>query len=358
MELNKTGFQTEDKDRLAEELYRLRSRRQFCLFEMDNELFAQKRIGERRERAKMELRLHMMVFIPLTLFSLYNSLYMIINIADAALHANKHFALHSFPLGILGMILIIPCILGWRKIVKLALSLATNGSRNLFDEDWRKSQTKINNLKSEKDSLDIEIQQKGIAYAKLKEEKDHPTALDDAKKKQNSDNMDESKQSMFSLRNDKDDSEEIKNEHKYEIQKCINRAKDNIAAEKNKIIQTEIHIRELETEYKKAKLIITEFAIGLILIFILQNIPGGRMDAILAVCAYISIFVLAILYTSKYKKIIDEYHFEQNPTLYRSFGVSNGFEWSQVTIKKAKEEIFYNEQEIHKYEEKLRDISN
>lgn len=333
----------------------MRSRRHFCMFEMDNERYLQKRIIERVERDKMELRLYFIVLIPLTLFALYESRFML-NIGNAGSWGGVNFALHSVPMGIFSLMLLVVCGVGWLRAVRLALSLKPGGQKNINEDEWKKSQIKCNDLNREKEALDVAIQQKEIEYSKLRT-RAMDLSHDEMPTKENLDKAwDNGQASKFSLRRNKDEAIDALNEHKKDIQRSIEAARANIETENKQIKQVENHIKELEIEYKKAKTVIVEFAIGFALIYILQKIPGTGAETLLAICAYITILALVVLYVRKYRKIFDEYRFEQNPTLYKSYAASKGYEYSQLTIKRSREEIFYYEEKIRNYEEKLREL--
>ena len=80
----------------------------------------------------------------------------------------------------------------------------------------------------------------------------------------------ETVKTKLSIRTASDDTEEVIMEREREKQKHIDMLNQKIQEEKNKITQSENYLRDLEIEYKRVKLVIIQFAIGLILIYLLQ----------------------------------------------------------------------------------------
>lgn len=337
MKLNESNYQIADKDRLAEELFQLRSRRQFFLFEIDNELYFESRIQPRMEAAKVRLRLLYLILIPLTIFIVLNNIAFIL-MSDITVSVQK-IAYKKMPIMLLSLFFLVPCVIGWIKVIKLAKSLVPGGKHNVFEADSKKTKEKYNDLMQQKTELDVQIQNKEIELSKITKEQNEIST--------NNENV----KTKLSIRTTSYDTEEIRLEKQREKQNNIDMLKQKIQEEKNKITQSENYLRDLEIEYKRVKLVIIQFAIGLILIYFLQIIPGGKADAILGVGAYIIIIVFWILYQRKYKYIIMSYNFEQNPTFYKDYAFRRGWVSCQVKIRDAKKEIFFYEQELQNIEQ-------
>lgn len=332
MKLNQSNYQIADKDRLAEELFQLRSRRQFCFFEMDNELYFESRIQSRIDAAKVRLRLFCLILIPLSIFILMNIL-SFVQFLDVTACA-KELAFKKWPITLLSIFLLVPCVIGWIKVISLTQSLVPGGKHNVYEADSKKAKEKYNDLMRQKNELDVQIQSKEIELAKLSKEQNAIITNNETAK------------TKLSIRTASDDTEEVIMEREREKQKHVDMLNQKIQEEKNKITQSENYLRDLEIEYKRVKLVIIQFAIGLILIYLLQIIPGGKTDAILGVSAYIIIIVFGVLYQSKYKYTILSYNFEQDPTQYKDYAFLRGLESCQMKIRAAKKAIFDYEQEL------------
>lgn len=334
MELNKSDYQVDEKVRLAEELYELRNRRHFYLFEIEQEDFLQQNLEKRRKGTKQQLRVYCYLLVPFALLFFY-----CVALLRELGRNSIGVAMQRGPFVILTPFAAIVCVVAICNIFFLARKIRPGGPYNTIEIQSKESKQRRDEILRLKQECDSKIQELEILNAKYM-----TSSVEEIKEKKFND--------KFALRENVQEEAIVLADRLKELDSQEKKTQDAIKLEKGKINQSLRDLYDLEINYKHVMSVYLQFGIGLLLVMLMQMIPNKMATLILAIIAYIMVAVMTGLYVAKYGKIILAYHYEQNPAMYKSYAEKHNWLSYQERIYRSKKEINALERDLIDINEK------
>ncbi|MDD6328757.1 MAG: hypothetical protein Q4D54_10915 [Eubacteriales bacterium] len=306
MKMRTSVFEIEEKDRLSDQIHRLRLERHSYLDAYEEEIFNQKKLQkEKKEFADDEkYRLFLLLLPTLVMLFLMRN---IINMwSDPAVNPMK-LAFSGVPGIPVLVFLAIVCIPGWIKFIRLHIRNAKRKKELYYERTLSASKMKETSYQEKIDACDAKLRELTIQYKQIEEE------WIENRKKQNAPNTDGIKLSIREMPSD-----EKLEEKKREWEKTVAQIEANIADEEQYIQSLQKQERELHKQYKNAKRVMTQIAVALLAVICISLCPFVKMTWLFAGIAYILIVVLVYLYVKHYEKVFTMYVYQKKPTRYKS----------------------------------------
>lgn len=350
MVLNGDGFEKSEISEVTERLHSLRARQRMCLFEIDEEMFHQRYIPQRKANTKGKMRVTLLWLIPLTAVAasiIYYFLYCIF--------------ISNNPLGILVCVLtllfMIPvCLIGWVREIGLIRFYYVGKKTVYYDLEKMRSEYRVEELEREIADINAQIEPLEIRCVQLKEEQ--KKIEQEEKEKQTAEEQFTGELPVgkrFLLRENRlDDIQitEIVNSYDRDMQKV----RENISKEEEKIQQYEKNIVEIEEKFSDSKKRTLEGILIIGIIALLQFIPDRSMQTFLTIMAVIPTFIVLFFYYKEFRDTAFDYYFEHDPMMFKDYAFRNSMTTNGQKISEAKKEIRWMQKEIVWLEEQKNEM--
>lgn len=355
MQMNWDGFENPEIVEVSGQLHSLRARRRMCLFEIDEELFFQKHIPQRKARTISKLRVTFLWVSFLTV--------VIVGIISVLLFMHASTARENLIIlaCVLFLMFMVPiCVTGWIKEIALLRFYYVGKKTVYYDLEQTRSAYKVSELEREITDLDTQIDPLEIRFIQLKEKQKEQAHIEAERKRveKEQQTMRENGTEMkrgFSLRENVLDDIQI-TEIISSYDRDIHKVKDKIVGEEEKIRQYEKNIADIDADFAASKGKTLEGLSIIGVIALLQLIPERRLQIILTVMAIIPTVVLLFFYYKELRNSVFNYYFEHEPRMFKDYAFRNDMTTNRQKILEKQKEIRWLQKEIAWIEEQKKEV--
>lgn len=353
MQMNWVGFENPEIVEVAGQLHSLRARRRKCLFEIDEELFFQKQIPQRKERTLSKIRVTILWMVPFTM--------VMAGIIEFFAFNVKYSGSPIFILGsVLLLLFMVPVwLVGCFKEISLLRFYYVGKKTVYYDLEQSRSAYRVAELERELSGLDAQIDPLEIRYVQLTEEQKKEDRRRQTEQEEQSaqekraDALSDGKH--FSLRKhvlDDIQLTEITSSYDRDIQKV----KDKISEAELRIRQYEKNIVDIDAGFAASKKKMLEGMAIIACITLLQLIPEQRLQQLLTIIAVIPTLVLLFFYYKEFREAVFDYYFEHEPRKFKDYAFRNDMTTNRQKISETQKEIRWMQREILWLEEQKNEV--